>query len=651
MLNMDSIACKSMSFFTRAKNECVSLEDCCSQLENWCAKYIGSFERDQAGNHLPEVIEDIRQACIRGNYPKADIMASWKVKAGTWFRCLMRLHFAGRPTENYTDFQLGLTTSEGNYGENKVYRAIFQKLRQYHGARTLEDYKNFMHNLARIDLLKDFPAPEITDSLTPGQKIMRPELCMSCSDSDEQLRTPYDPNRPDLDNYSFYSSYPARIFYLKFHLIRIMLQEVESSFQFGVIDEWLNSGKYSDIRDWLFSQQYFPLNTFIDECYPWNILIEPVTRLLSEKTNDFDEEFIKDLKENSKVDLVQETSPECFNSSFGRTLKAYPRKGFENRYLKLQRSDETDDFFIRTYRKICVVKKRQCEFESETVKPVKIARVENVQRFLSLSGLSQKQKEGVLEKTGRNSQLMMEFTTTEGKDYDQYVYDIENPVEALEGLRKYARDYGRLWKKGLLGAPSINAFHHFDGNRKHVTLSPYIGRFSEGSIESWEFHATNFPNVGSVGMRDMGDICTPDEVSGIYFDKLIHDPSNPETLKQIRLNELARAAEGLILLYARCFNTKFDYTDSCLVAQVQSDILAILTDLFSYATPLSCDTCFLLVSDHDLINQCAREVSYWLASNFPYVKDLRNAEINRAVYPNLPERMKGCILTEKQKNV
>ena len=649
MIKMETMECKSAPPFTSKESERTSLDEVCSQLEDWCAKNIGSFVNDQRGEYLPEVIENIRHACIMGNYPKADVMASWKVKAGTWFRCLMRLHFAGRPTENYTDFQLGLTASEGECGENKIYRAIFQKLRECHGARTLEDYTNFMHSLVNIDLLKDFPVSDITDSLLPGQKIMRPELCMSCSESDEQLRTPYDPNEPDLENYAFYSTYPARVFYFKFHLIRIMLQEAEPSFQLSVIDEWLNSSRYSDIRDWLFSQQYFPLNTFFNECYPWNILIEPLTKLLPEKLNAFDEEFIKDLKEDSKIYLGQEPSPEFFTFSFGRTLKAHPRKGFKNRYLKLQASNETDDFFIRNFRKLCVIRKRQCEFESETVNPVRIARVEKIQRLLTSSGLSQTQKESVLEKTSRSSHLVMEFTTTEGKAYDQYVYDIDSPLEALEALRKYARDYGRLWKKGLLGAPSINAFHHFDGNRKHVTLTPYIGRFNEGSIESWEFHATNFPNVGSVGMRDMGDICTPDEISGVYFDKQSHNPINPETLKKIRLNELARTAEGLILLYARCFNTKFDHTSSCMVGEVQSEIFDILTDLFSHAMPLSRDTCSSLVVDHDLIHQSAREVSYWLASSFPYVKDLRNAEINRAVYPNLPKRMKGCILTEKQK--
>ena len=201
----------------------------------------------------------------------------------------------------------------------------------------------------------------------------------------------------------------------------------------------------------------------------------------------------------------------------------------------------------------------------------------------------------------------------------------------------------------MLGPPSINAFHHFDGNRKHVTLSPYIGMFNEGSIESWCYHATNFPNIGGVGMRDMGDICTPREISPLYFDNQYHDISNPETLKQIRLNELARTAEGLILLYARCFNDKFDHTSPYMTAKVRSEVTDILSDLFTHAMPLSRDSFLSLVSEHDLIKQCAREISYMLSDKHPYVEDYRNAEINRLVYPNLPKEMKGCILTEKQK--
>lgn len=51
---------------------------------------------------------------------------------------------------------------------------------------------------------------------------------------------------------------------------------------------------------------------------------------------------------------------------------------------------------------------------------------------------------------------------------------------------------------------------------------------------------------------------------------------------------------------------------------------------------------------HDLLNQCCREISYWLAKDTPYVDDLRKGDINRKVYPHLPKEMQGCILTERQ---
>ena len=40
----------------------------------------------------------------------------------------------------------------------------------------------------------------------------------------------------------------------------------------------------------------------------------------------------------------------------------------------------------------------------------------------------------------------MKFST-ESKPYEQYAYDIDDALEALGGLRIYARDYGRLWRK------------------------------------------------------------------------------------------------------------------------------------------------------------------------------------------------------------
>ena len=312
MLNLDATANIKKNVITTFETNQSKLEKKCSLLEDWGAINVSAFVSDHLGEYLPDVVEDIRQSCIRGEYPKADLMASWKNKGGTWFKCLMRLHFSGRPTESYTDSQLGLTDSGGTCGEHAVYSAVLEKIREHHGIRSFEDYKKFMNWLINIDL-HHYPVQKINDSLHPSQKVIRFELCKSCSQFDEDLRIPYDPNNTGLEYFNFHIKYPARFIYFKFHLIRIILGESNPSFVSGVINEWLHSAECAPARDWLFTQRYYPLNTFFNECYPWNVLIEPLTKLCPEVLSNYDEEFIEDLQKESAIQLTQRDLPEFFN--------------------------------------------------------------------------------------------------------------------------------------------------------------------------------------------------------------------------------------------------------------------------------------------------------------------------------------------------
>ncbi len=616
------------------------------KLDSWFQRNIEPYHNDISNIFLPRFVDDVKDRIVYGDLPKPEFLSGLKVKAGTWFNCLMRFHFAGRPTEQYSNEQLGITATDGLYGENIFYRDLFDKLRECRGARTIDDYTAFMDWLIRTDLLEDYPCHELVNQIPDGYKVMRPELCDTVLSSNQKA-LPFDPERPKYIPKCFIHAFPARFLEMKFYFIRTMLQEAHDDLKIAVIDKWLCSDSDKQIRDWLFLQRFYPLNTFLHECYPWNVVLEALTALIPEPLDTNDAELIKKMNSGNPV-VSDDTGLRSFTIAFGRTIKSVSDNG--NTYLKLQSRDESDFFFKRNYTRLQVFRNVADDLESETVHPEKLIKIECTQKFLSETSLESSEQEKILKTVKEKACLAIEFTTPKGKDYEEYNYDVKSAGEALNGIRIYARDYGRLWKKGLLGPVAINAFHHYSGGRRHMTLAPYIGRFCEGAIESWCFEATNHPNVGGeeIGMRDMGDTYTPNEITGPYFDDYCPDHSKSDTPKKIRLNELARAAESLVLLYARRFNKNFDYSLASSVGKISREVSDILSDLFSSAMPLAKDECLFLMCEHNLLEQCSREISYWLAANVPYVADLRAATINRAVYPLLPQRMRSCVLTGKQ---
>ena len=697
--------------------------------------------------------------------PNLEAFADLPDKGQTWFEILMQWHFAGNPTEQYSNVQLGLN-DRGCIGQNPVYAAVFDKLRECNGARTVENYCDFACWLALLDVPGTFPDEEVNTLVQPWFLTMRPEFCENTTPDMARTREGFDPN-----NCTHYASkcidlslkqqnaFSNRNINMQPAMLSAVLRHSPENFRYEVIKRWLTWEKepYISARKRIFDQNYHPLCTFLDEYYPWNTLVMPVTELMPEslslhKSADFATEpepsvtqfsqtesrtYVtaqKKLTANLQPPIGKKAKVEnpnlpkengqfrtCFNSAFGRTLKT-PAVDGQNLFLKIQSEKESEEIFLRTFQRLQTVhrKKNELELESKTVTPLKVTKLNNTKAFLQGTRLSSEEIESVIKRTkphskvssqnpldivdgkeagincvGKSlgrvvtnaspyihhslqrfhsylsgqdlqihlprdipkravapaenellySRLAMLFTCPEDKPYDEYNYDVSNTNEAREGLLKYAADYGRLWNCGLLGPTSINAFHESKIGRMHTPISPYIERYCEGSLERWNGQATQFPNVGgTLGMRDMGDIQFPDEIKGEVDQVQKRDDRDPLINQKVRLNELARTAQGIVLLYARRFQAGFDHKNPDTVAEIQKEIGQLLTSLFSQAAPLSKENCLTYMEQDGLLAQCAREVSYWTAKDVPYVKDLRNAEINRDVYPHLPEKMQGAVL-------
>ena len=593
-------------------------------------------------------------------HPAPDLLAQIREKGQTWFELTMKWHFAGNPTESYSNETLGLNHSDGAISQYPVYRAVFDKLRACNGARSVKSYCEFASWLAQLNIMTDFLYEEVNSLIPPWLLTMRPETCHNTTLDMAEQRKGFDPDAPatyltEHNCDEIIQGFECRNVSFQPAMLAAVLKYAPNDCRLATLKQWLTSEDCSNIaiRQKLFNQCYHPLCTFFYEYYPWNSLIIAITKSLPKPLKANYAQVFMNLPQPVIESPDALVSPGEVSSSFGRTLKCQAKNG-EQVYLKIQSDSETEEAFVRVFQRLIAAytKSEILELESTTVKPLKIFRISNPHEFIQSTRLEQHEHSRIEKLVGVSSRLAMTFCCPEDQPYDEYNYDVVDGEEAMSGLLKYARDYGRLWSYGLLGPACINAYHGYEQGRLHTPLAPYINMTSEGSLERWNGHATNFPNVGGrIGMRDMGDILFPEEdIKGIEFHRGISEASKDSAFdsNKKRLNELARTAQGIVILYARRFQSEFDYKDKTKTTRVQSDIGQLLSDLFSQAAPVNNKDCLKFMEQDGLLEQCAREVSYWMAKDVPYVKDLRSAEINRLVYPHLPPQMQGAVLTREQ---
>ncbi len=614
----------------------------------------------QYEENLPAVLSKIKNQCRQNIFPKESLMSEWTNKYKTWFSCIMALHFAGRPTEHYSNEQLGLTESDGEFDQNKVFCALFDKLRELDGLRSYEKYSLFMDWLINIDMINDYPCQWILDSMKAGDKRIRPELCHLEPEMIIDDREPFDPVNNDQyqnRNYPFYFYYNDRFPTFKYCLIQTMLSETPENWSYKIQQEWLFDPDKKKAQRYLFGQQFYPLSTFYDEVNAWNLFIE---RLWKELPPVSETEQIKQFRACSdpcqirpEPEAAEPPAAQNFSERFGRTVKRKRSDDGCNHYLKIQFANESVQDVHCNFSKLKFFheQKKVLELESEVVIPGKLVRLNNPLTYIQGTSLSDAEQQSLFGLTGPECRTAIDFTSPAKALYEQYLYDTKDRRACINGLHLYARDFGRLWSKGIMGTPSINAYHDSAEERKHIVISPFIGQTCEGALERWNGAATDFTNVGSIGMRDQGDCFLPEMPPANYFDHTgnieVSQPVNEDSRK-IRLNEMARAAQGLVLLYGRCLNNEFDVSNEQQIHKVETELGEIIAELFHYGMGIDKAHCHKLMAEDGLLTQCSREVNYWLAKNAPYVQDIRAKRINRDAYPGLPGKLQGPVLRKGQ---
>ena len=566
-------------------------------------------------------------------------------KGPSWLRVVAKLHFSGMNVVGFDADELGLDGFGENCDENRVYLEIIEKLQTFPDVRNKHNYDEFMSWLVGLNFVENKTNTKIIENVPGWVKSMQPELCHLATESDKHSRVGFDPN---VMCFKTLRIYKCRHSFMKQQILQVFIEEAPQEFVKGLFKKWLNDG---EVCEWLFKQHYYPLNMMHGEYCEWNILLYGLKKILPEAVGDVVTSFRQCIAGNESAEDFPEEEVSLFlgDNVFGRTLLA---KGVENRYLKFQSKTEGDLEFGRGYERLKLVRKRKRDLclESFVPNPKRLMRINNPYALLKYTNASMQAKEVFKRKVENKPCFAFEFTTPSEIPYEEYIYDVKNDSEAMEGLHKYVKDYGRLWKFGLLPPPCLSAFHDIDEKRKHITLTPFINSRCEGAIEQWNGQATDFPNVGGakMGMRDKVDIMLPEEKSKEYINRQTISTESLEGKNKIRMEELSKAAQGICLQYARRFNHQFNHKSQASIEKIKRDVGDLLIDLFSHALPLSADECRTLMEEHDLLNQVSREISYWLSKDACYVSDLRKAEINRHVYPHLPSSMQGCVLTDEQ---
>lgn len=577
------------------------------------------------------------------------------IKGATWFDALMLLLFSGQPVEDCSDEELGLN-SPGELDQHIVYRAVIDKIRSLHGAREPASFQELLTWLIQTDFIEKFPCHDVLRNVPAWFKTMRAELIGHVDFNKTYHHHPFDGQQMDCPGSYNIHQHEARHIRLKVHILSSLLERADPALSCNTLDSWLHKPEHAGTRSILFTQNAYPLNTTFKHYVLWPPLLHILAPQLPEAPESFlRKEFAAATAYIVSPENTEEACRYTATDCFGRTLVLQSR-GHENRFLKIQSREESDEEFLRTTERVGLFSHCQQQslipLKSEMVDVKRVIRIDDIQEFLEICDGSRT----ILDLTGEGSRLAVEFTTSSKRSYQTYIYDLP-PEEQLTAQLEHLHDYGLMWHTGICGPANINAFHDTDTNRvrKHLTFpdleSPM--RNIEGSLERWNGWASDYPNVGAVGMRDLWDAHLPEEKNFKSYN--YYGDMDPQSIssKKHRILELAHAAQGAVLIYARCNNHDFDVADKAKVAKVAKDLSHLIVTLFTQAFPITESQCCTLMEEHALLDQCAREVSYWMAhptsSGFYFVEDLRNSRINRDAYPLLPDNMQGCVLRENQR--
>ncbi len=619
-----------------------------SSFQQGCHCTIVFSPRTYSTDKTRDFFLQLNSLCQQAGVPLTPKVLSSIPKEPLWFSLLIYMYFNGVSFDGLTKEDFGLTEPGKHYAHTpEFYFKVISHIQQA-GDLTIEsNYLHFMKWLSKLDAIEEGLADtSLIDQLSDNHKRMQPELCNHAMREERTEKVDFGGDYYNINLTLYFVFHHEARQYLMEPFIRF----ASPSLLLPLFEEW---SKDSEMLNWLFQQQYYPRNLCSHCYYPWLLLVHGLDRIWPEPVNAIKTAFKqtqgKQLTCGDQSVHGQELAQD-YSGCFGRTLIS-TRPG-TNSYFKVQSLQESPQAFKKTCERLLLTKRleKELKLEDDVEQVVRVVTVHNPQALVSRQPDSQA-KRFFKTKVPDDTALGLEFTTPTGVFYQDYIYDCKERTGFRKHLLLYGRQYGYIWSQGLLPPPALTAFHDIDANRGHITLAPYHGlRHTPGAMEEWKHTATNFPNIGGGGMamRDKGDIALPEERGSDYFDQATLDLTRQDDRNKIYLEELAKTTLSFALHYGRRWGATFDHTDPASIAQIEKDIGEQIVNLFCHATPLTQDDCWQLIREENLLEQCSREIGYWLAKNIPYIKDLRTGTINRTVYPLLPEAMEASLPLDSQ---
>ncbi|WP_257281059.1 hypothetical protein [Endozoicomonas sp. ISHI1] len=432
---------------------------------------------------------------------------------------------------------------------------------------------------------------------------------------------------------------------LHFDIIESFLRLAPPSHRIHVLNNWLNNPDCAKQREVLFCRSVYPLNT-MGSPNIWQLLLS-LDKDYQPQENQFDNDWKK------LSNPQQWTAPPSIELFTGESVEVYGRT------LAIQRTDGGWDYL---------------KFLSDTEKPEELAREGNKITLMAAIADQHGLKSSIPEVVGRyhwndvrtdlvtlipptkkakleekcryidgKTGYCLHLKSTKDAPYHLYPYVLDpvtNSDQILEGLYKYAHDCGVLFNYGLYAPAVMAADHDSVTRRKHHVLSSYVDAASEGRMLQWK-KASQYPNVGPVGMRDTGDTKTINELGEDYFfssrcQKFL-DFEQSEDRAKVAFSELAKNAQGLVLQYALCFQKQFNSDSRESILNHERKIKVILATLFQKAFPQFTEECVgQAMNEDELLSQAVREVVYWCGKG-KFVNDIMQNIIPKSTYPGCSE--------------
>ena len=269
--------------------------------------------------------------------------------------------------------------------------------------------------------------------------------------------------------------------------------------------------------------------------------------------------------------------------------------------------------------------------KSHFPEPVDMYRIPDFQQWLLQSPLSAEDQIALrdcvfVEEDG--SACVYVYKTKQSEQYHLYPYDSKEA--GLQAIRVAAFDLGLLKSAGL-AAQIAPMYHNLDYS--YIILYQLCNSPCPGKLFSWDFEATNYPNISpDVGIRDYADIFP-------FSDLPMHlegDLKNtPENQKKVCMEQIAREFFSLTLILARTMSDDLNFEDEKAVDHLESEIINIAEAFFGNAFKMSPGVITKTLMEYGIPRRLALEISFWCDRSTPpsWLTYLKANTMPESVYP------------------